>query len=213
MSPFFGLFDMSTALSTILHTFCKSHKRTVLAAAALSLFSAGISNLPTQAAIPVETSSIERSATSLYAMSDSLIGTWRATDASVLQMLDSLYSPSGAAPESITGSVYLAFDGTGGLTVTYDELQMIFPASSGLPPVTLRGSMAFGWAESAGVMSMTGQSYEIEAEVLGMTLPAPSVPMDTTSSGYEIAGELLSFSGFEGAHGEILFPGSWLRTY
>lgn len=147
-------------------------------------------------------------------MSHPLVGTWQATDASVLQMLDALYSPGGAPPESFTGNVYLTFDGAGTLTIAYDELQLLFPASTGLPPVTLRGSGVLSWSDNgASILSVTGQSYDLEAEVLGMTLPAPPVPMATSTSSFEVAGERLSFTDFDNPGGFTYLPGTWLKAY
>lgn len=151
-----------------------------------------------------------RTSTNLYAMSSpSLVGRWQATEAAILEMLSTLYSQGGAAPEAVTGRVYLTFDAAGTVTITYDELQMLFPASTKLPPVTLRGQGVLRWTESApNVLSFTGQSYDLEAEVLGMALPAPPVEMGTSTSRFEIAGNRLSFRDF---NGPVYLPGAWTR--
>lgn len=152
--------------------------------------------------------------TDLFALSHPLVGTWQATDTSVLQMLDTLYGASGSSPENFTGNVYLTFDAAGTLTITYDELQLLFPASTGLPPVTLRGSGVLSWSEDGtNVVSVTGQSYDFEAEVLGMAMPAPPVPMDTSTSSFEVVGDRLSFINFDNPGGFTYLPGTWLRAY
>ncbi|MEL6350742.1 MAG: hypothetical protein AAFR58_03160 [Cyanobacteria bacterium J06627_28] len=184
---------------------------------ATDLLTTGLPISSVEAAVPTlnTPTAIEQPMTDLYAMAGPLVGSWRATDAAVLEMLDTLYGESGMVPESITGSVYLNIEETGVLMVTYNNLQMIFPDESGLPPVTLRGQLGLSWTESeVGVISVTGESVDLEAEVLGMAMPAPEVPFNTSSSRFEIDGERLSFNGFTGFDSSpIFFPSTWLRVY
>ena len=184
----------------------------IAAIAALPILATSLLPTPALAAVP-STTSAEVTAevtTGLYAQAIGITGTWRATDAAVLQMLDTIYS-SGGAPERVTGSVYATFSPDGTVTITYDELQMIMPAHTDLPPVTLRGSLNLTYGEvESGVISFTGESQSIEAEVLGLTMPAPEVPNDTSVSRYSLSDELLTFSDF---NGPVYLPSSWLRTY
>ena len=182
----------------------------LVAIAALPIFATSLLPTPAIAAVPFTTSAEVN--TDLYAQASSgITGTWRATDAAVLQMLDTIYSPGGAPPERITGSVYATFSPDGTVTITYDELQMIMPADTDLPPVTLRGSLNLTYGEvESGVMGFTGVSQSIEAEVLGFAMPAPEVPNATSASRYSLGDDLLSFSDF---NGPVYLPSSWLRTY
>ena len=185
----------------------------IAAIAALPILATSLLPTPALAAVPSTTSAkvTTEVTTDLYAQAIGITGTWRATDAAVLQMLDTIYGLGGAPPERITGSVYATFSPDGTVTVTYDELQMIMPAHTDLPPVTLRGSLNLTYGEvESGVMSFTGQSHSIEAEVLGFTMPAPDVPNDTSASRYSLSDELLTFSDF---NGPVYLPSSWLRTY
>lgn len=208
---------MNTVFAKLNRTLQQPKRLAAMALITLPLMTTGLSVSSAKAAAPasINPATIEQPMTDLYAMASPLVGSWRATDASVLAMLDALYGESGMVPESITGNVYLDIEETGLLIVTYDDLQMIFPAESGLPPVTLRGWLSLRWTDSgANVVSITGQDMELEAEVLGMAMPAPEVPSGTSSSGFEVGGELLSFDGFTGVDGSpIYFPSTWLRDY
>lgn len=208
---------MNTVFVEFNRTFPQPKRLTAMAFIALPLLTTSLPFSAAKAAAPTLTAleAIEQPTTDPYAMASPLMGSWRATDAAVLAMLDALYGESGMVPESITGNVYLDVEETGLLIVTYDNLQMIFPAESGLPPVTLRGWLSLRWTDSgANVVSVTGEDMELEAEVLGMAMPAPEVPFDTSSSSFEVSGEVLSFGGFTGFDGSpIFFPSTWLRDY
>lgn len=208
---------MNTLFTALNRTLQQPKRLAAMALITLPLMTTGLPMSSAKAAAPdlSKLAAIEQPMTDLYAMAGPLVGRWRATDAAVLAMLDTLYGESGMVPESITGGVYLEIEETGVFVVTYDDLQMIFPDESGLPPVTLRGWLGLGWAESdAGVISITGEDMDLEAEVLGMAMPAPEVPFDTSSSNFEVSSELLSFGGFTGFDGSpIMFPSTWLRDY
>lgn len=199
-------------MTTFFSTFCHSAPKQIAALASLPLIATSLIFTPAQAALPTSTTAPAEISTDLYAQASGLTGTWRATDVAVLEMLNQLYSPSGAAPERITGSVYATFSSDGILTVSYDELTMYMPASEGIPPITLRGNLDLSYEETTpGNLAVTGITHNIEAEVMGFTMPGPDVPSGTTSTGYSVSDEVLTFNDLNGD--PVYFPGSWLRTY
>lgn len=141
--------------------------------------------------------------------SESLQGSWRATDEAVMAMYTRLYAPGGSVPQSIEGDIILTFDGSDVFEVTYNNVQLTFGPETALPPFTIRGTMQLTWSTpTAGTLSFAGLSQNIEVETMGFTMPAPEVESATTTVKTEISETSLALIDMPDT---IYFPLSWNR--
>lgn len=140
-------------------------------------------------------------------------GRWYATNANILGMYKRLYGASGPEVQAVDGDIYLDLGDDGASKVTWDDVTLFFPDGSGIPPVTIRGQGNFRWRSGGGtLLHLDGQTFEVEAEVLGMRMPAPDLFATTGADtsvniGLTETGALV----FTPTSTDVFFPTFWVR--
>lgn len=140
-------------------------------------------------------------------------GRWYATNVNMLGMYKRLYGNDGPEVQAVRGDIILDLGEDGQSRVTWDDVILYFETDSGIPPITLRGHGNFKWRAGGGtLLHLDGQSYDIEAEVLGIKLPGNGLfevtDADTTVTiGKTVTGALI----FAPTSSKVFLPTFWVR--